>query len=283
VAGDLSASRDSYSAAAACSAALRLSPTYKPCLDRLERLADAGDSPAAIALGYYGLANAGVRALPNASVVSPTLPLTSRLQMALEFRHLRDQDRVDLLQPVLASGDAALRYQALLLLATIPGERALAVIRAQPQNTGALGLARTLALAVHGDQESLKTVSDRIGSLTDYLRILGGLALALDGDPRGESILADAAAAPVELHRMHAVEALARTNPTHAARVARELLTSGSRAIHNVMIGTAGRVGLGTVREVYRELTSADEEARVQAVIGISETLVAARPPATRR
>lgn len=281
---DLASSRDTYTAAIACSAALRMAPADGPCRALLERLAKTGANPAELALGAYGLADAGLRPLPAVFAnLDRTLPASSRIQMAIQFRYVGTEDRVRLLRPVLVSGDEPARYQALLVLGSIPGDAAAAALRGTAAATGPLTIARTLGLAEHGDRPSLGAVAGMLDTLDDYLKIKAALAIALAGQARGESMLADLAAGPVDLNRMYAVEALSRVNRERAKTAALAILASASPTLRTVMIGAAGRVGLGTARQIYAELVSGDEEARAQAVIAIADTLTPAPSGATGR
>lgn len=277
-AGELAAGPDQDAAASACSAALRLVPTQQPCRGMLERMASRGTTTGEQAIGAYALADAGLRPFPTLFTgLELNLTSNAKLSFAQRFAHLPNGERAGLVIPVLEGTDVPSRYQALLILGTIPGREAEAAIQSTEATSGLLRGARLVAMAQHGDTASLDALSGSIDTLDDTLKIFAALALALNGDARGSAVIDGLMRSPVDLQRIYAADAATRINPRAGQQTILETLKTGSPAIRILALGAAGRARLGTDALVYTRLVGGEPELRAQAVTAIADTLLA--PP----
>jgi hypothetical protein len=274
-AADLMGGTDKDAGVTACSAALRLSPTFDPCLRPLEEMAGRGTTMAAQAIGAYALADAGLRPFPGLfSTFESALPAQTKLLLAARFTHLPGQERADLVAGALTGTDVPLKYQAILMLGDIPGQGAENAIRqTDPEAATPVRLARVVALAQHGDRDSLDALPSMLETLDNDLKIPAGLALARIGDARGTAALFNVLHGQVDGQRIAAANAIATVNPEASRDTITDTIEHGGPAIRSLAVAAAGRAGLGTDATVYHLLTSAEAPLRAQVVQAIAETL----------
>jgi hypothetical protein len=278
-AAELSAAAEPRVRGTACGAALLLDAGHQTCLRTLQAMADSTSAEERTE-GIAALANAGIQdyaqRLTQLDLRSPV-----RLLLVERLTRLAPLDRLAIVRPLLTSSDAALQYQALLALSKIPGGEVVGVLR-QLNVSGPVGLAHAVALARHGDAGMLSMIGQQLDNMDTYLKIQAAAALVGSGDRRGGEILQTIVNGPVDLDRIYAAEALARTDPALAERVLIDALVSGSAAVKPAALHVAGKVGLGTAPNVYRRLVGDTGEMRALAVMAVAETVTAhsrTRPP----
>ena len=267
---DLLTGGDVTSRARACSGALILNPAHAPCLQALSMMAQSPDATEMLE-GVAALANAGFSVYTTQLLQLELRPLV-RLRLAQTMTRLPSAVRVDLLRPLFKEQDPGLKYQTLLALADIPGLEPVSAIR-EIQATGAIAVARTVALARHGDPASVTGLRSQLDNMDAYLKVQAARALLSAGDAEGTKILTAVAKGPVDLDRIHAAEALATINPNLARDVLVAALSAGSQAVRPAAIQAAGVIGLGSNPIVYRSLTAGTSELRSLAVVAIADTL----------
>lgn len=279
-AAELIAGRDVDTGVSACSAALRLSPTFAPCRRVLDQMAGRGQTLPEQALGAYALADAGLRPFPSViATTESTLTPGARLQFATRFTHLPAADRVSLLRPLVGRDvDAATRYQAILSLGEIRSSAADGLIRNAEIDTTALRQAQTVALAEQGDQFSLDAVAKLLPSLDNYSKAPAAFALARVGDARGAVALDELLRSPVDLQRLVAATYVVRLNTQAGGVAVLTSLTQGSPAIRPLALQAAGPAHLGRNRAVFTRLAGAEPIVRAAAVGAVADTLTSRAP-----
>jgi hypothetical protein len=263
----------------ACGSALVLDAKHAACRRALEDMLTTGADPSEYAVAGYSLLNAGIQPGPNApGIFQARLSDSLRLQLAQTLMRLPPADRLFLIQPLLHESDAAVQYQSLLVAADIPGPETLAALRTvQPHPRVRTGL--VVALARHGDYNSLKDIAERLPELGSYERIQAARALAEAGDPRGRQALDLMLAGDVELDRIQAAAALVRLNPDAAVRVLTQTLSGTGVALLPAALKAAGIVGIGSHPVVYRRLAADDLRVSAAALQAIAESLVPVKLP----
>lgn len=274
-ASEIAKATENEARALGCSAILVLDPNQAACRRALTDMASVGEDTYLHALGTYALADAGIELEGRSlATIEPSLPLSSRAILVGMFTRIPPGLRVQTLQPLLTNpmSDAARRYQAVLMLASIPGDEAAGLLyRTDPQG---LKNVLTVALAAHRDKQALADLPGILPDLSPYERVLAGKALAETLNPLGMEVLEAMRTNPVDLGRIRAAEALARINPDSAYRTLFEILSTGSLGIRTTALRAAGVVRMGSDRSVYNFVASRADDVQAAAIRAVADTLV---------
>jgi HEAT repeat protein len=271
---ELAASPDDEARVAACAAAVALQPTHPACSQAMAALASHADSDD-WAWAVFARANTGQR--PRADdmgVAERAMSVPTRLRVAASMTRLTPAERVSLVRPALADAALPRRYQALLILANIPGAEARDALlyELQGQPTGQLKIAILIGLALHGHDASLAQLRPMLPSLGDYEQAQTAKALARAGDAQGRTLLLQALKSQGDGTRLDAAEAIVEFDKAAAAQVVLDQLKNGSPTILPRALALAGSLELGTDKAAYRFLADVSPLVRAAAVSAIQET-----------
>jgi len=259
----------------ACAAALALNPADAACRKAIDDVVKSTDSDER-AFAYFSLVDVGVRVAPaEVSQAERAMSPAMRLRVARVMTRLPAADRVFMLQPILSGQDNAIRYQAMLVLGTIPGAEAAAALQRERGGDlpGPLKNALLIGLARHGDAESLDALTTLLPLLSSFEKAQAAAALAEARRNAGATQLQTSLQSGSELERLATIEAVGKSQPEAARRAAIELLTTGTPAVRQRALFAAGALEFGTDPAVYRRLTDPTPAIRAAAVAAIQQTL----------
>jgi hypothetical protein len=259
----------------ACGILIRSGDAAPACADLLKSVR-AEPSLDRQAIAIYRLANSGRRPWPELFFTLPDkLSSTTRLQIARRFTRLSAAERVELIAPIFdRDPDPMQQSAAATLLGDIPGPEALTVLhRVAARNLDyAVKLMVNLALARHGDADSLRYIQENRSSFVGPRLIDMGMALAAGRSPYGPDPKRLIDTTPGAERARVALGLMAR-EPEAARAALRAMMADTDPALREAALRAAGVAGLGREHTVYSHLTDPAPAARLAAIDAVLQTV----------